>query len=613
MPKVTFQPAGLTSSVEPGATLLAAAREADLPIRNDCGGQGVCGRCAVEVRSGRVEHVHTRHELPEGRFLACRTLVQDEDVEVFVPAESQELDSEITVREVEPFWAEPPSPDAIVGTLSVELAPPTLDDNVSDRERLLRHLAKLRPGGCEVPLDVLRDLPVRLREAEWRPRAVLSAEPPGTRVLRVGPDTGRPCCLAAVDVGTTTVKAALLAPGARRTASCYNSQAIYGPDVISRIIHCQRDPSGARALQQRVVGDVNRLVGALLAAAGLGRDDVMGMVVSGNTTMIHLFLGLEPDWIRRHPYVGCAYHVPPVAPGSVGVEVNPAGRVFCLPSVSSFVGADITAGVLATGMADAERPSALIDLGTNGEIVIGCREFLACCSASAGPAFEGAGSASGTRARDGAIDNVWSEGAVRWRTIGDAEPIGICGTGYIGLLATLVREGVMDKTGRLVPGAHGVREDDGELEYVLVPADRAGGRAVILTRPDVENLVRAKGALYAAGSVLLGNLGMAWTDLDRIMLAGGFGDSLDKESAVAIGLLPDVPRERIEFVGNTSLRGAVMAARNAADYRRTGEIADRMTYFELSTHPDFMEEFVSACFLPHTDAEKFPSVASASP
>jgi len=614
MPTVIFQPAGVAAEVKPGTSLLDAARQADVPIRNDCGGQGVCGRCVVEIRRGRARALKSRHALPPWRCLACRTMTTEDDLEVFLPRESREAESDVTVRQVEPFPDEYPPSGALVESVCVELDPPNLDDNVADGQRLLRHLRRLRPGDYYLPLSVLRELPVRLRDADWSPAVTLSAEPGGTRVLGVGPRTGRPCCLAAVDVGTTTVKAALLAPGARWTASCYNSQAVFGPDVISRIIHCQRDPGrGAAELQERAAQDVNRLTGALLEAAGLERDDVWAVVVSGNTTMVHLLLGLHPTWIRRDPYVGCAYEVPAVPAADVGVQVNAGARLFCLPSVSSFVGADIAAGVLATGMAEAQRPAALIDLGTNGEITIGCKEFLVCCSASAGPAFEGAGSASGTRARDGAIESVWSDGSVRWRTIGGSPPVGICGTGYIDLLATLVREGIMDRTGRLVPGAPGVREDDGELEYVLVPADQADGRDVILTRADVENLVRAKGAIYAAGSVLLNSLGMGWEDLDRIMLAGGFGESLEKENAVAIGLLPDVPRERIEFVGNTSLRGAVMAAEDAATYARAAEIARRMTYFELSTHPDFMEEFVSACFLPHTDAEKFPSVSAAGP
>ncbi|MGD2175123.1 MAG: ASKHA domain-containing protein, partial [Candidatus Brocadiaceae bacterium] len=598
---------------EPGASLLDAARKADVPIRNECGGQGVCGRCLVEIRRGEVRRLPTRHAPPEGLDLACRTQLTEGDVEVFVPEDSREVDTEVTVRPVEPFPAEFPPPGGMIERVGLQLTPPSLDDNRADAERLVRALTRWRESHYSLGIEVLRNLPRHLREADWNPAATLAVEPWGHKVLDVRSSDEAARCMAAVDVGTTAVKARLLAPGAGREASCYNSQVMFGPDVISRIIHCQRDPErGCPNLQRCVAADINRLLAALLEAEGRSAEDVWGLVVSGNTTMVHLLLGLYPVWIRREPYVGCAYMLPSVNAPEVGVEINPAGQVFCLPSVSSFVGADIAAGVLATGLADREEPAALIDLGTNGEMVVGCREFMVCCSASAGPAFEGGASASGTRARAGAIDSVWFDESVQWRTIGGEPPLGICGTGYIGLLATLVREGIIDKTGAFVPGAAGVREPhEGAAEYVLVPAEKAAREHdIVLTQADVENLVRAKGAIYAAGSILLGSLGMEWTDLERIMLAGGFGESLDKDDAVAIGLLPDVDREAIEFVGNTSLKGAVLAAQSAESYWKAREIAGNMTYFELSTHPDFMDQFVSACFLPHTDTEKFPSVSS---
>ncbi|MCK4284128.1 MAG: DUF4445 domain-containing protein [Candidatus Brocadiae bacterium] len=613
MPVVTFLPAGVSVEADPGTSLLDAARQANVPIRNDCGGQGICTRCQVEVKRGEVAGRGSGGGLAEGRFLACRTLVAESDLEVYLPEETREVETEVTLRRTDPFPADYPPPGAMVETVELDLPAPNLDDNVSDSERLVRRLRKWRDAEYHIPLGVLKDLPVRLRDAQWRADVTVSVEPWGSRILRVGRPARKKPYMVAVDIGTTAIKAQLLAPEAGWVASCYNSQVMFGPDVISRIIHCQRDEEhGCPALKQLVVQDIERLIAALLDAQGVEREDVWALVVSGNTTMIHLFLGLYPVWIRREPYVGCAYLLAPVRPEDVGVNINPAGRVFCLPAVSSYVGADITAGVLATGLGDRKRPSALIDLGTNGEIAIGCEEFLVCCSASAGPAFEGGGSASGTRARPGAVESVWSEGTLRWRTVGDEPPVGICGTGYIDLLATLVRERIMDKTGRFVAGAPGVVQRDDEFLYVLAPAEQAaGGRDIILTQADVENLVRAKGAIYAAGSVLLESLGMDWGDLETIMLAGGFGDRLNKDNAVTIGLLPDVPRERIAFVGNTSLQGAVMVAQDAANYWKARDIAGKMTYFELSTHPDFMDRFVSACFLPHTDTEKFPSVSAA--
>jgi uncharacterized 2Fe-2S/4Fe-4S cluster protein (DUF4445 family) len=614
MPRVTFQPAGVTVDVAAGTSLLDAARQAQVPLRNDCAGQGVCGRCAVEITRGSVSRLPTRHRLRAGLDLACRVLLTDSDLEVSLPRESREWDHSVSLRSVAPPSGAYPPAGGVIEKVVVDLSPPNLEDNVADAERLSVHLNRRRGGTHRMPLSVLHNLPRRLRAGEWRPQVILSTEPTETRILDVGPVVDSPVVVLAVDIGTTSVKARLLGSGDDLVASCYNSQAVFGPDVISRIIHCQREhPDGSRQLQQLVVDDINRLLAALLERSGLSGDDVWGAVFSGNTTMEHLFLGLYPEWIRREPYVGCSYHPPVVDAARVGVGINPAGRVFCLPAVSSFVGGDITAGILATRLHEAERPAALIDLGTNGEIAIGCKDFMVCCSASAGPAFEGGGSASGTRARDGAVDRAWSDGTVRWETMGGGPPVGICGTGYIDLLAVLLQEGALDRTGRFLDGAPGVRTaEDESHEYVVAPADKtAVGRDVVLTQADVDNLVRAKGAIYAAGSILLDSLGMEWKDLSSIMLAGGFGERLDKESAVTIGLLPDVPRERIEFVGNTSLRGAVTVAADAGSYERAREIAAGTTYFELSTHLGFMDQFVSACFLPHTDAEKFPSVAAA--
>ena len=295
MPRVTFYPAVVTVEVDAGASLLDAARQADLPIRNDCGGQGACGRCQVEVRRGEVRRLKSRHEIPEGRDLACRTLVGDGDVEVFLPEESHEIDLEVTLRPAEPLPADYPPPGSLVESVHLELPPPSLDDNVSDAQRLVRTLGRWREGDYYVPLPLMRTLPGVLREVEWRPDAVLWAEPGGHRVLGVGPAGVRPRCVLAVDVGTTTVKARLLAPGPGWSASCYNSQVMFGPDVISRIIHCGHDRrEGCPKLQQLVAADIQRLMEALLARHGLGPMDVWGVVVAGNTTMVHLLLGLDP-------------------------------------------------------------------------------------------------------------------------------------------------------------------------------------------------------------------------------------------------------------------------------------------------------------------------------
>ena len=614
MPQVIFRPHSVTAQVESGTSLLEAAHIAGVSIRSDCGGQGTCGLCVVEIQRGKCERLSSRHQLPEGQVLACRSVVQDENVEVYVPEASRDISKEVAVSEAERPPIDYPSAESLVSRCSIEVSEPSLDDHTADAERLLRGLCDCRKSDCHIPLDVLRDLPMRLREANWRPNLLLGARPEGWHILDVCPSDAAAPAILVVDVGTTSLKGALLSEKGFWKAACANAQRAYGPDVITRIIHCEQHEGGLQKLNRLVVEDINRMLDRLLEESGVEREDVWAVVASGNTTMVHFLLGMYPSYIRREPYVGASYRPPPVEPKDLGIDINPGGQVFVLPCVSSYVGADITAGVLATELHKGEEPGMLIDLGTNGEIVVGNREFMVCCSASAGPAFEGAGSASGTWAQPGAISAAWDDDELHWETLEDRPPLGICGSGYIDLLASLLRLGVINKTGEFVEDSSSAlrRGTHGILEYVLVEADDSEtGRDIVLSQADVDNLVRSKGAIYAAGKVLLDSLGMKWSDLGRIMLAGGFGENIHVHNAVTIGLLPDVDPERIEFVGNTSLTGAVLAAGDATRYWGLREIASGMTYFELSTHPEYMDEFVSACFLPHTDTEDFPSVSAA--
>ncbi|MEF8787445.1 MAG: ASKHA domain-containing protein [Planctomycetota bacterium] len=609
MPQVIFQPYGLTVQVEQDTTLLEAAELAGIHMRSDCAGQGACGTCVVQVNRGEPEYLSSRFDPGEGRALACRTEVAADNLEVFVPEESRQPPAEVNVEAVGE-GTDPAAEDCLLRRVSLDMDGPTLEDHEADAARLKRALDDGGMEDVDIPLRLLRDLPRRLRGADWEPEVLLAGMPDGWRPLEVGSSVDDAAVLA-VDIGTTVVKATLLSPRGRWTASCANSQGTYGPDVITRIIYCDQNEDGLDKLQGLVADDLNRLAGALADEAGLETDDLRGAVVGGNTTMMHLLMGLEPSWIRQEPYVGCCYVPDPMGADVLGLNMAPAAPVYPLPSAASYVGADIAAGVLSTGMTDAPAPRMLIDLGTNGEIVVGSSEFLLCCSGSAGPAFEGGGSASGTWAQPGAINKVHVDGGMQWSTIDDESPVGICGTGYIDLLAALMKVGVIDKTGNLAEGSTDrVRHGHVGPEYVLVEAEQsATDRDIVLTQADINNLVRAKGAIYAAACILLENLGMEWSDMDSIMLAGGFGEKIDVDNAVMIGLLPDVPRHKIEFVGNSSLAGAVQCAEDLDSYSEVRDIAISMTYFELSTLPDYMDRFTSACFLPHTDTQQFPSVA----
>ncbi len=426
-----------------------------------------------------------------------------------------------------------------------------------------------------------------------------------------GGDTTKKNYAVAVDVGTCTVVAHLVNLNTAETVDAeatYNSQRIYGEEVTRRIIYAEQ--SGPDKLKQTVVGDINNLITALILKNDIKLNDVMALVCAGNTTMVHFLLGLDPARIRKEPYIPACTSPPPIRAAEVGIKINPRGLLYCLPSIASWVGADVTAGILATGLYEAEELTMLIDIGTNGEIVIGNKDWMICCSASAGPAFEGSGVTCGMRAAEGAIEkvNITKEREVSYTTIGNTKPRGICGSGLIDLVAELFTSGFIDRSGRLnsYKGKR-VRERNGELEFVLISADQsATGEDLVITQPDIDSLIRAKAAIFAAINILIGSLNLEFEDIGKIYLAGGFGNYLDREKALTIGLIPDLSLEKVQFVGNTSIMGAKMALFSREALEVCYEISRKITYYDLITHPNYMDEFMSAKFLPHTDLDKFP-------
>ena len=630
---VQFAPAGVTVEVPAGVTILDAARKARVHIESLCGGDGVCGKCRVIVRRGLVNggttDLLTREEIREGYILACEARVAG-DLLVEVPPESQlrgrirEVDvAEQRLSEIAVLERQPTKLDPLVRKYCFDVPLPTLENNGADLERLERQLRKL-DGSLEyqMGLKVTRRLPQVVREAEGTVTATTAYRGALTEITEVvSGDASRPNLAVAVDVGTTSVVVHLIDLSTGQTlgtAAKYNSQAVYGADVIRRIIWCTEQPDGLTQLHNMIIDDITLLIQELQSKFRLSRNYITLVTAAGNTTIMHILGGLNPEWIRREPYVGVTYRPPPFRAAEIGLTINPRGLLYSLPCVSSFVGADITAGVLAVGMHETDEPRMLIDIGTNGEIVIGNKDWMVCASCSAGPAFEGTGTRDGMRAMRGAIDHVrgWRTGQdLSFSTIGDEAPNGLCGTAYVDVLAQLLRLGVMDKTGRLnmSNGWKRLREGpDGTLEFVLVEAGEKGAvRDLVIAQNDITNLLRAKGAVYAASKVLLNSLGLAFSDIKEILVAGAFGNYLDLENAVYIGLLPDIAPENLRFVGNTSIIGAKVAALSRQRYIEAGQIADGMTYFELSTDPTFMDEFISACFFPHTDIEQFPSVMAA--
>ncbi|MEW6754785.1 MAG: ASKHA domain-containing protein, partial [Candidatus Latescibacterota bacterium] len=496
----------------------------------------------------------------------------------------------------------------------LQLPPPTASDNISDLERLRRGIRQAGgPGHAQVSLAEVRRLGRLLRRSDWQVTVTLGERDGVPEVVAVEPgDTSERNWGVAVDVGTTTVVASLVELGSGRTAgteATHNRQILHGHDVITRIVQAEKE-GGLETLQRAVVDTINELIEALVTEAGITPQEVTGVTCAGNTTMIHLLLRLSPSYLRRAPYVPMVSRLAAVHAVETGLKVHPRALVDCLPAVSSFVGGDITAGVLASGLDQAERPCMLIDLGTNGEIVLGNREWLVCCSASAGTAFEGSGVRCGARAVQGvAIDPETF--AVACDTVGDEAPIGICGSGFIDLLAELFGCGLIDRQGKLQAGAGTprIRQGRGGLEFVVVWAEGSGtGWDIAVSQATIDNLVRAKGAIYSGAKVLVDKVGLRFEEIERIFVGGGFGNHLDIDKAVRIGLLPDLPEERFQFIGNSSLAGARMALLSRQAATAAHQIAGRMTNLELCEEPTYMGEYVGSLFLPHTDIDLFPTV-----
>jgi uncharacterized 2Fe-2S/4Fe-4S cluster protein (DUF4445 family) len=624
---VTFRPQGLTVKVEPGTTLLEAAVRAGITFNNLCGGTGTCRRCRMVIREGDVPREATQglspEEIREGSVLACMTVVED-DLTVEIPADApigepngeeqaakRFRDMQSTVHQDAHSYPLMP----LMRTLHLKLPPPSLENQSADLERLTEAIAE-KTGAAAVHMDlaIMKQLPRMLRENDWCLSAAV-AQTGGTAEVvdlagghREGSDY-----VVVMDIGTTTLVAELIDSGDGKTVgrrACFNSQATYGSEVTARMIAAEK--KGLAKLQASLTRDINDLIGKLAAGQGINPGDIRAIVCAGNTVMIHFLLGLPTGNIRRSPYIAAAVVPPPVGAASVGINIQPNGLLYPLPGVSGWVGGDITAGILATGIQEREEISLLMDIGTNGEIVIGNREWLVATSASAGPALEGASIECGMRAEPGAIERVFvRDNRLAYKTIGDAPARGICGSGIIDLLSVLLKQGVIDRSGQfsgrdIQPGSLTTRRGIRQFE-LAVNQTQPDVRPVYLTEGDIENIITAKAAIFAAMKILIGRLQLTFSDIRRFYIAGAFGHYIDIDSAAAIGLIPNLPAEKIEFVGNTALQGARLAALSRPAFARLGQISRNTTYYDLMGAADYVEEFRKAMFLPHTDIEEFES------
>jgi uncharacterized 2Fe-2S/4Fe-4S cluster protein (DUF4445 family) len=632
---VHFLPDGVKVSVEEGENLLNVAANAGVYIHAFCGGEGVCGKCKVKIEAGDVAASQATQlkssEIEQGFRLACQSKVIS-DLVVLIPETIRKDGKKLKRKPKTTSSISARSLDDLIGGWDVDplvekrffaLNKPTIEDNVSDLQRLTRAISKGCPE-CQAPSydhpELLQELPFIMRQANWEITAILLRgkrleEPDRIIAIEPGDTTGALYGLA-LDIGTTTVCAVLIDLNSGELiaeASEYNGQIQYGEDVISRIIYSQR-PGGLEGLQERVVRTINNVIGSVCEKVAIVPENISYIMAAGNTTMSHLLLGLNPKFIREAPYTPTCNQYPITQAASIGIIAHPSVRLFLYPSVASYVGGDIISGVHACQMHKSPEVTLFIDIGTNGEIVIGNQEWMVCAACSAGPAFEGGGIKHGMRATSGAIENFHIEPETldpMIVTINLAKPSGICGSGLISIVAELLEAGVIDQQGKFNQNLDHprIREGYDGYEYVLAWAkDSAVDEDIVITEVDLDNLMRAKGAMYAGYQTLLESVSLTFNDLDRVILAGNFGNYIDLEQAICIGLLPDIDRNKFFYLGNASLLGAQISL---IDHKRFWErlvVNKLMTNMELSENPNFMNHYMASLFLPHTDMSLFPTV-----
>jgi len=627
---VTIMPENKIVTVTKGSSLLLASKNAGIYIDSPCGGQGTCGKCAVKIISGDViinSDNHFPQELKDKGYVPGCQVKIDRDMIVEVPAFSRltkhkvMLSSKRTKFSKDNDYFAKAKMNPVCKKVLVKMKAPDLLDNVNDADRLRAALAKQYAiKEVKISLGVLRNLPNLLRKGNWEVTVTLVEAYGNCEIISMEPGISKkPCYGLAVDIGTTTVVVNLLDTANGKIidkAGTYNKQAVYGSDVISRIIYTDENSRGLEILQNAIIESINELIDEILVRNDLHGDNISAMVCAGNTVMSHMFMKIPATFLRLEPYIPAVTKFPVLKAKDLCLNINEEALIITIPSIASYVGGDITSGVLATMLSKSEKITLFIDIGTNGELVLGNSDWLVTCSCSAGPAFEGSGISCGMRAMDGAIDLIEIDRLsleVKCRTIGEIAPKGICGSGLIYSLSEMKAVGIIDRAGKIVENlsTSRIRLGSEGMEYILAYADESScNKDIVITQGDIKNLLRAKAAIFAGIRTMLQQVQLDIHDIERVYIAGGFGNFINIVDAINIGLLPDLPLERYEYVGNSSVQGAMIVLLCKDAIIECHELADRMAYLELSVGNLFMEEFVSATFIPHTDLDLFPTLES---
>lgn len=623
---VKFMPFDKEIRVLRGTDLLSAATKCGIAVNSSCGGEGLCGKCRLVVKRGEIKtepsKILSERDRAKGTVLACETLVES-DLEVMVPAESiefhritshdaEEYSKGVILKREDAFRHLP-----LVRKFYIELPPPDSDDNLSDLDRIYRALqGKLDSVFISTKVANVKLLGDVIRESDFKVTVTVAYKDGAAEIISVEPgDTGGNNFGFAFDIGTTTVVGQLVDLDTKKILGsriAYNKQASFGSDVITRII-CGSEPQGLKKLNEAILDNINEMIGDICRTSGVSIADIHAVVCAGNMAMMHFLLEIDPTHIRKAPYIPTTTTFEPVHSSEIGINANPKATLYCLPGVTTYIGGDIVGGVLASGLFESSELSLLIDIGTNGEIVLGNNEWMMGAAASAGPAFEGSGLDCGMKAVSGAIQKVkiGDDLEVKFETIDGAKAKGICGSAYIDILEEMLKKGIINRDGKIDRARKSRRIRKGETTYEFIVAfnkESAIGRDIVITEDDIENLKRAKGAIYSAIISLLNKVEKDISEVKKICIAGGFGNYIDIGRAVAIGLLPDVPLEVYEYIGNSSLAGARMSLLSHEAFAKTRDIAKSLTYLDLSSEPKYMDEYVASLFFPHTDIGRFPSV-----
>ncbi len=619
-----------------GEDLLELAQKSNVVIDAPCSGNASCGKCKIKLLKGQMESKKTRHiedeEYDQGWRLACVSKPA-QDVEVLVPDIASAFKSRMKVAdlsskgEIQIFQQAKESIELAginlhnsLDVVEVIMNPPTLDDTMPDNERLSRALRKyMNLKTVRLPYSVMRKIPDVLRESNFEVKCVIRTTPDDMFVYDIFPKDQEVIIGGlAIDIGTTTVSALIINMENGEIlakASSGNGQIRYGADVINRIIESTK-PGGKERLQRAVVEEtINPLVEEMCKSIDLPKEQIYRMCIAGNTTMNHLLAGVNADPLRMEPYIPAFFKTNSLFASDLGIDVNPDAHIIVAPNIGSYVGGDITAGTFVSMIWNKPEFSLFIDLGTNGELVFGNSDFLMSCACSAGPAFEGGDISCGMRATDGAIEACTIDAETMepdCKIIGDEgqKPIGLCGSGIIDVIAELFRTGIIDPKGKFKREGKRIKHDEyGMGSYILAFEEEAASvKDVEITEVDIDNFIRAKGAIFSAIRTMLTSLDFDVSMIENVYVAGGIGSGINMQNAVYIGMFPDIPMDKFHYVGNSSLSGSYTMLLSTESERKVYEIAKNMTYLELSTVPSYMDEFVGACFLPHTDMSLFPSL-----